>query len=885
MLFFLLALDFSQGKKEEMKPTVEYIDEGLRSRVENSFNSTQLENISGNSEKHQFQAEIARLMNILVDSLYQNKEIFMREMISNANDALDKIRIASLRNQSILDICNGSRNFQILIDVNEDDRTISITDTGIGMTKRDLIENLGRIAKSGTSEFQRLLQSGDTNLIGKFGVGFYSAFLVSDKVTVISKHNADPTQWIWQSDATQSFSITPDPRGVTLNRGTQIILHLKDNALKFLNRDYLTRIISHYSMFVDFPVRIWNSHEVLIEESEQKEDDLFSDVDDIFDPDSDGIVSDDDDKPVTMKDGEKPRGPTKIVWQWDLINDKKPLWLQNPSEIPDSDYTTFYKAYCKDTTSPLYHMHFKGEGRLSFNALLFIPSHAPSQDQIMEKRTKNVRLYVKRILVSDEWGEELLPTYLHFIKGVIDSSDLTLNVDRDHLQQENTLRLIKRRVTSKVLSVFRHLFQFEPGLFYQFYQKFAGNLKYGVIEDSSNRQALSKLLMFYSSYSPNDLTRLDDYVSRMKKGQEKIYYIGSSTRESAAVSPYLEDLYSKGIEVLFAVEPIDLYCLDNLEDFDGIPLENPEQPRNQKRMSVSDMASYNLTQADVNTFSSWFKKVIGNDKIDRVSLSTRLKKTPAICTAPTWGYSASHEHLLRAQTVYDQKLAENLLSNKKVLELNPSHPTIISIFEKIKNTPDDEQLKEEAKLLFDTALLAGGFTVDGISNYTKRVFKMMSASLGIEDEVEEFEENNTIFYTTIDDEFKVNKNNNKNKRKLPSMKPIDLSDLDDDNDDKSDLKDVKDENNNKKVNNKKKNLNNQQEKSENLENNENNENNEKSENLEKNENNQKQRSNKNSGKRRRKGKGRKERKGNEMCYYIQFQNAIQFSKNSKRAHQ
>ena len=756
--------------------SVEFIDEGLRGRVEHLFTDEQLHQFSVDSESHEYQAEITRLMNILVDSLYQNKDIFLRELISNANDALDKIRFSALRDPKVLE--GGPSDLEILIDIDEDNKTLSITDTGIGMTKRDLIEKLGTIAKSGTNDFQRLLQSGDTNLIGQFGVGFYSAFLVADRVTVISKNNMDPDQWIWIGDVSSKYSVVKDPRGNTLGRGTQIILHLKESCYNYFNRDRLISIIRHYSMFVDFPIKIWHYHQVFVEQDEDDEDledkieaDMF-DGEDVVEP-SDSSESST--EFVTFNEGqEQKKGIKKIVWQWEQVNNKQPLWLMDPDDIPESSYQEFYKAFFKDGTPPLYHIHFKGEGRITFNSLLFIPATAPPADKIMERITRNVRLYVRRVLVQDEWADELLPDYLHFVKGVIDSADLTLNVDRDHLSKANTLRLIKRRVTTKLISVFSHLYQFEPGVYYQFYKNFAGNLKYGVIEDSQNKRALSKLLMFYTSYSPNDLTTLDDYVSRMKKGQEKIYYIGSSTRESAAVSPYLEDLYSRGIEVVFAIEPIDLYCLDRMEEFEGFSLENPEREKDKGRAKSSDLNSLNVTQKEFTTISRWFKKTIG-DRLDKIQLSNRLKSTPAIASAPNWGYTASHERLIRAQTVYDQKLTDSILLNKKVLELNPEHPTIKEMFKRIKENPDDPNIKDEAILLFDTALLAGGFSVDGISNYTKRVFKMLAKSRDLTDQVHEFEDNNAVYYTTIDDEFKSWKRQRKSRN-------VEEQDLDEDED-------------------------------------------------------------------------------------------------------
>ena len=756
MFFFLFSLCFSVAPGIPKHKKVQMIDEGLRGRVDHNFTPDQLKNIENNAETHQYQTEITKLMNILIDSLYENKDIFLREIISNANDALDKIRFQSIRNSSVLD--QGSRELQILIDVNEEDRTITVTDTGIGMTKHDLIENLGRIAKSGTSEFQKMLQTGDTSLIGQFGVGFYSTFLVADKVTVISKHNDDPKQWIWISDSSAQYTIAEDPRGNTLGRGTQIIMHIKEKDYSFLDRERLIAIARHYSMFVDFPVKIWVYHEEKVEAQEAVESEVEEqdEQDDIFDV-GDGVEESDSEMDVvTMEDTRDQAHVKKIVWQWEQINNRQPLWMRDKNQISELEYNDFYKGAFKDNSNPMLRIHTCEEGRITFNALLYIPTKAPSADKIMEHRTRNVKLYVKRVLVSDTWEDELLPDYLHFIKGVIDSSDLSLNVDRDHLSKEGTLTLIKRRLTNKIIAELQHAFQFEPGLFFQFYKQYSYCIKCGVIQDTKNKVSLAKLLLFYTSYSPNVMIPLDEYVSRMKTGQDKIYFIGSANRESAAVSPYLESLYSRGIEVIFAIEPIDLYCLERMESFDGYKLENPEQQKD-KGSLTKDLMACNLTQREWSIIQRWFKKVLG-DKIEKIQLSNRLKSTPAICTATNWGYTASHERLIRAQTVYDQKLTDNLQMNKKILEMNPEHPTIIELFDRIKKNEKDPQLKEDAVLVYETALLAGGFTIDGVLNYTLKVFKMLARSNGVEQKAERFEEENRVYYTTMEDEFKATKN-------------------------------------------------------------------------------------------------------------------------------
>lgn len=750
MFLFIFGV-FSLAKSHT--ENVEYLDDGLKARISHNFTKSQLTQISKTTEHHSYQADVDKLLNILIDSLYQNKDVFMRELISNANDALDKIRFQSIKDPGVLE--SGSKDFEILIDVNEEQKTISITDTGIGMTKEELIENLGRIAKSGTGEFQKMLQSGDTNLIGQFGVGFYSAFLVADKVTVISKSNNSTKQYIWESDASSQFNVVEDPRGVTLGRGTSVILHLKNNAYNYVDRDKLIGIIKHYSMFIDFPVKIWHYKDLILHEDDKKSE-INNDVFGI-----DDVVEESDEDQKNKKNKNDYKIIKKRVWQWIQVNDRKPIWLCDPNEISESDYTEFFKMFFKEPRAPLVHTHFQAEGKVVFNSLLFIPSVPPPIDRLFEKTTRNIRLYVKRVLVADEWNDELLPTYLHFVKGVIDSNDLTLNVDRERLVKMNALKLIKRRITSKILSLIKNMFLNDHETYNDFYSKYGDNIKLGVVDDEFNKRILTKMLMFYSSYSPKKLTTLDEYVARMKKGQEFIYWIGAPTIEEGRNSPYIEDILDKGYEVLFAIEPIDVHCYEIMDEYEGIPLSNPEKSSiKNPNEKVQDVSGFNISQRAFNRYVHWFKKIIG-DKMENMILTKRLKTTPAICSCTPFGYTASHERLLRAQTVHDSKLEENLVMNRKIFEVNFDHPTVKDLFERIKKNPKDISVIEDARLLYDTALLAGGFTLPDSFNFTKRVFRMIGRSYEIEDQVDEFEDENKVFYPTVEDEFEHEHKNDK----------------------------------------------------------------------------------------------------------------------------
>lgn len=404
-------------------------------------------------EKFTFQAEVNRMMKLIINSLYRNKEIFLRELISNASDALDKIRLLSLTDSTQLDT---NKNMQIQIKADKDNKVLHIIDTGIGMSKKDLINNLGTIAKSGTADFLSKMQDEksegqeDNDMIGQFGVGFYSAFLVADRVVVTTKHNSDK-QYIWESDA-NSFSITDDPRGDTLKRGSQVSLYLKEEAQDFLEEDTVKQLIKKYSQFINFPIYLWTSKSVEEEvpvEEESKED---AAEDAVEDGDEDAKVEEDadEDKPKTKK-------VTKTVWDWLVMNDNKPIWTRKPAEVTDGEYNEFYKSLTKDTSDPFTHTHFIAEGEVTFKSLLFIPKVQPSESfNKYGTKSDNIKLFVRRVFITDEFND-MMPNYLNFIRGIVDSDDLPLNVSRETLQQHKLIKVIKKKLVRKVLDMIKKI--------------------------------------------------------------------------------------------------------------------------------------------------------------------------------------------------------------------------------------------------------------------------------------------------------------------------------------------------------------------------------------------------------------------------------------------
>merc|ERR1712142_1277352 len=463
------------------------------------------------AEKHVFQAEVNRMMKLIINSLYRNKEVYLRELISNASDALDKIRLLSLTDKSVL---AATEELSIKIKADKENHVLHISDTGVGMTKADLINNLGTIAKSGTAGFLSKLQDASStsefsDLIGQFGVGFYSAFLVADRVVVTSKHN-DDKQYIWESDA-NSYSVAEDPRGPTLKRGTQISLYLKEESYDFLEQDTVRDLIKKYSQFINFNIYLWGSSTKTVEEPIEDEEEVKDDAEP-KEEDEEGTVEEDKDeeekKPKTKK-------VDKTTWDWELCNQSKPIWTRKPEQIEEGEYEEFYKAITKDKNGPMTQTHFIAEGEVTFKSLLFVPSKQESESfNKYGQAQENIKLYVRRVFITDDF-KDMMPNYLSFVKGVVDSDDLPLNVSRETLQQHKLLKVIKKKLVRKTLDMIKKI---SDDKYAAFWAEYSTNIKLGVIEDTANRTRLAKLLRFTSSNGK--LTSLAEYVERMKDKQE-----------------------------------------------------------------------------------------------------------------------------------------------------------------------------------------------------------------------------------------------------------------------------------------------------------------------------------------------------------------------------
>ena len=717
------------------------------------------------AEVSEFQAEVSRLMDININSLYSNKDIFLRELISNGSDSLDKIRFLSLTDESVLG-AGDDANLDIRIKVDKENGVLSIRDRGVGMTKAELKENLGTIAKSGTSAFlEQMQKGGDMNLIGQFGVGFYSVYLVADFVEVRSKHNSEDRQWIWQSKADGAFAISED-EGEPLGRGVEINIYLKEEAQEYLEEDKLKELVEKYSEFINFPIYLWNSEEVEEEvplsdeelaeqaskaEEEEEEDVEETDEDDESADDEDDEVEDEDEEelPTTKK-------VKKTVWDWKNVNDNKAIWLRSSTEVEDDEYSKFYKALSKDDKEPLSYTHFKAEGDVEFKSILFIPEKPPQDlfDNYYNKAAA-LKLYVRRVFISDEF-DELLPKYLSFIKGIVDSDTLPLNVSRETLQQHTSLKTIKKKLVRKALDMIRKLAEEgqddddeeaadaaaddsadeEETKYDKFWKNYGKAIKLGIIEDASNRTRLAKLMRFYTSKSPTKLVSLEQYVERMKPGQKSIYYLAGESREALEKSPFLEKLLQKDLEVIYFTDPIDEYTMQNLTEFDDFKFSNASKD-DLKFGDDTEAAKARLKKVkeEFKDFTKWWKEILPSEEVEAVKISNRLVTTPCSVVTSKYGWSANMERIMKAQALSDDgRMA--YMRGRKTLEINPGHPIIKALKEKSEDDAGDEDTKRTALIMYETALLESGFMFEEPKGFAGRLFDMVRRDLGVEADAE-----------------------------------------------------------------------------------------------------------------------------------------------------
>ncbi|KAG4934537.1 hypothetical protein JHK87_048539 [Glycine soja] len=727
--------------------------------VKRESESISKRSLRSNAEKFEFQAEVSRLMDIIINSLYSNKDIFLRELISNASDALDKIRFLSLTDKDVLGEGDNTK-LDIQIKLDKEKKILSIRDRGIGMTKEDLIKNLGTIAKSGTSAFVEKMQtSGDLNLIGQFGVGFYSVYLVADYVEVISKNN-DDKQYVWESKADGAFAISEDTWNEPLGRGTEIRLHLKEEAGEYLQESKLKELVKRYSEFINFPIYIWASKEVDVEVPADEDD--SSDEEDSSESSS-KEESEDEDADKSEDEEKKPKTKTvkETTYEWELLNDVKAIWLRNPKEVTEEEYTKFYHSLAKDFSDekPLAWSHFTAEGDVEFKAVLFVPPKAPQDlyESYYNANKSNLKLYVRRVFISDEFNE-LLPKYLNFLLGLVDSDTLPLNVSREMLQQHSSLKTIKKKLIRKALDMIRRIADEDPdestdkekkedtssdnnekkGQYSKFWNEFGKSIKLGIIEDATNRNRLAKLLRFESTKSEGKLTSLDQYISRMKAGQKDIFYITGTSKEQLENSPFLERLKKKNFEVIFFTDPVDEYLMQYLMDYEDKKFQNVSK----EGLKLGKDSKDKELKESFKDLTKWWKTALSKDNVDDVKISNRLDNTPCVVVTSKFGWSANMERIMQSQTLSDAS-KQAYMRGKRVLEVNPRHPIIKELRERVVKNPEDEGVKHTAQLMYQTALFESGFLLDDPKDFASRIYDSVKTSLDISPEATVEEEDDT----------------------------------------------------------------------------------------------------------------------------------------------
>lgn len=618
-------------------------------------------------QTHAFQTEISQLLDLMINSLYSQKEIFLRELISNSSDAIDKRRFAALTDAALL---NDEEELAVTITTDNDAGTLTISDNGIGMSHDEVIDNIGTIARSGTKKFMDALKDSkgdDVNLIGQFGVGFYSVFMVADKVTLTTRKAGSDTAVQWESDGKGEFTISDAEQDSV---GTTITLHLREGEREFLEDFRLKHVIHKYSEHISLPIKMLGAAPL-----------------------------DDDGKP--QEDAER---------EFETVNAGTALWARPKNEISDEEYQSFYQGLSYDMQPPLSTLHHKVEGNMEYTSLLFIPQKAPF-DLWNKDNQKGIKLYVRRVFILDD-AEHLMPNYLRFVKGVIDSQDLPLNVSREILQGDRDIQKIKASSVKRVLDELKRLATKEADTYLEFWAEFGQVLKEGVIEDNANKDKLTPLLRFASTHNDSDQQNvsLEEYVGRMQDDQDAIYYITAESYKAAKGSPHLEMFSKKGIEVLLLSDPVDEWLINSLHEHDGKPLKSVT--KGDLELTDEEKKEQEEHKEELASVTEKLQEVL-SDSVKEVRLTNRLTESPACLVADENDPGANLERIMKA-------MGQDAPSSKPILELNPDHALIKQL------DASSESFADWAQVLFDQAALSEGAQIKDPANYVKLVNKLLA---------------------------------------------------------------------------------------------------------------------------------------------------------------
>jgi molecular chaperone HtpG len=649
------------------------------------------------TETYAFSADINQLLALIINAVYSNKEVFVRELISNASDALNKIRYESLTDTSCLD---SDSNLEIKISFDKTNRILTFRDTGVGMTKDELINNLGTIASSGTKKFlESISASKDLQLIGQFGVGFYSAYLVSDKVVVISKNNNDE-QYSWESTGNGTFSVQRDETDYQLKRGSIMQLYLKEDMNEYLEESRITSLIKKHNQFIEFPIYIetQKTREVTVDEVKVEDD---------------------------VEDTKETKKVTETYVEFEQVNKDKPIWSRNPKEVSEDEYSDFYKSLTGDYDSYLDVAHFSVEGQVEFKGLLFIPKRSPID--LFDGQTKRkgmVKLYSRKVFITDDC-EDLLPEYMKFVRGVIETDDIPLNISRETLQQSKILKVIGKNIIKKALDMFNKISN-DPDKFRIFYEQYNKSIKLGIHEDSTYRNKLTPLLRYETSNSNGDQISLDDYIDNMKDNQSAVYYITAESVKSISSSPFLEKLKSKNYEVIYMCDPLDEYITQQVKDYKDKKLVCITKENLDLFQDDSEKEEFEQAKNEYKNVCDFIKSTL-SDEVEKVVVSNKLSDSPCVLSTSEFGWTANMQRILKAQTFNKPEM--NYMMGRKVLEINPNNKIIQKIKFRLDSEQIDSRLTDLVNVLYDVTLQSSGFTLENPSLFSNRVLKLIDRDL------------------------------------------------------------------------------------------------------------------------------------------------------------